>query len=105
MKPGGYDVYAELLAHLIGDVRKDLSAPKMPFVIGVMGIGGGQEGKKAPQKYFRQAQIAPVSLPEFKGSVAAVETAPFGTTIWTRCSSVGTRSTRSWIGNSRRTRV
>ena len=47
MKPGGYDQYAELLAHLIRDVRKDLSAPKMPFVIGVMGIGGVQEGKKA----------------------------------------------------------
>jgi len=40
MKPGGYDLYAELLGHLIRDVRKDLSAPKMPFVIGVMGIGG-----------------------------------------------------------------
>ena len=77
MKPGGYDQYGELLAHLIRDVRKDLSAPKMPFVIGVMGIGGVQEGKKAPQMYFRQAQAAPASLPEFKGNVVAVETAPF----------------------------
>ena len=56
MKPGGYDLYAELLGHLIRDVRKDLSAPKMPFVIGVMGIGGEKEGKKAPQMHFRQAQ-------------------------------------------------
>ena len=77
MKPGGYDQYAELLGHLIRDVRKDLSAPKMPFVIGVMGIGGVQEGKKPPQSYFRQAQAAPASLPEFKGNVVAVETAPF----------------------------
>jgi hypothetical protein len=46
-------------------------------VIGVMGIGGIQEGKKAPQMYFRQAQAAPASLPEFKGNVVAVETAPF----------------------------
>ncbi len=38
MKPGGYDQYEELLAHFIRDVRKDLSAPKMPFVIGVMGL-------------------------------------------------------------------
>jgi alpha-galactosidase len=27
--------------------------------------------------YFRQAQAAPTSLPEFKGNVMAVETAPF----------------------------
>jgi alpha-galactosidase len=77
MKPGGYDQYGELLAHLIRDVRKDLSAPKMPVVIGVMGIGGAQEGKKPPQSHFRQAQAAPASLPEFKGNVVAVETAPY----------------------------
>jgi hypothetical protein len=77
MKPGGYDQYAELLGHLIRDVRKDLSAPKMPFVIGVMGIGGDKEGKKAPQMYFRQAQAAPAALPEFKGNVHVVETSPF----------------------------
>lgn len=77
MKPGGYDEYAELLGHLIRDVRKDLSAPKMPFVIGVMGIGGEKEGKKAPQMYFRQAQAAPAGLAEFKGNVKVVETAPF----------------------------
>jgi Carbohydrate esterase, sialic acid-specific acetylesterase len=61
MKPGGYDRYADLLGHLIRDVRKDLSAPKMPFVIGVMGIGGDKEGKRAPQMYFRQAQRKPTS--------------------------------------------
>ena len=77
MKPGGYDLYGELLAHFIRDVRKDLSAPKMPFVIGVMGIGGLPEGKKVPQMYFRQAQAAPAALPEFKGNVVAVQTASF----------------------------
>ncbi len=76
-KPGGYDAYAELLGHLIRDVRKDLSAPKMPFVIGVMGIGGEKEARKAPQMYFREAQTAPASQPEFKGNVGVVETAPF----------------------------
>ena len=77
MKPGGYDEYAELLGHLIRDVRKDLSAPKLPFVIGVMGIGGEKEGKKAPQMHFRQAQVRPTTLDEFKGNVVAVETAHF----------------------------
>jgi alpha-galactosidase len=74
-KPGGYDLYAVLLAHFIRDVRKDLNAPKMPFVIGVMGLNG-----MAPPQgelYFHQAQAAPAALPEFKGNVVAVETAPF----------------------------
>jgi hypothetical protein len=77
MKPGGYDQYADLLGHLIRDVRRDLSAPQMPFVIGVMGIGGQKEGKKAPQMHFRQAQRKPTSLDDFKGNVVAVETSPF----------------------------
>jgi hypothetical protein len=42
-----------------------------------MGIGGTKEDKKAPQMYFRQAQAAVASLPEFRGNVVAVPTAPF----------------------------
>jgi hypothetical protein len=67
-----YDEYARLLAHFIRDVRKDLSAPKMPFVIGVLGVDG--EGKNVN---FRKAMAAPAAMPEFKGNVIAVETAPF----------------------------
>ncbi len=77
MKPGGYDLYSKLLTHFILDVRRDLAAPKLPFVIGIMGIGGVEEGKKPPQSFFRQAQAAPASLAEFKGSVVAVPTSPF----------------------------
>jgi hypothetical protein len=77
MKPGGYDMYGQLLADFIRDVRKDLSAPKMPFVVGVMGIGGVKEDKRPPQMYFRQAQVAPTLLPEFKVNVVAVQTAPY----------------------------
>ena len=77
-QPGGYNLYSQLLAQFIRDVRKDLSAPKMPFVIGVMGIGGVKEDKRpGSQMYFRQAQAAPASLPEFKGNVLAVHTAPY----------------------------
>ena len=76
-QPGGYDLYGQLLTHFIHDVRKDLNAPKMPFVIGVMGIGGVKEDMKpGGMKYFRQSQVAPLSLPEFQGNVAAVQTAP-----------------------------
>jgi hypothetical protein len=71
-KPGKYDVYSDLLAKFIRDVRNDLSAPKMPFVIGVLGVGGESENE-----VFRKAMAAPADMPEFKGNVIAVHTAPF----------------------------
>jgi hypothetical protein len=74
-KPGRFDLYSEWLAHFIRDVRRDLGAPKLPFIIGVMGIGGAKADKETVE--FRKAMAAPASLPEFKGNVAAVETAPF----------------------------
>jgi alpha-galactosidase len=74
-EPGGYDLYSELLAKFIRDVRKDLNAPEMPFVIGVMGVGGVEA--KGHIVNFREAMAAPARLPEFKGRVVAVPTAPF----------------------------
>jgi len=71
-RPGGYDLYSKLLAQFIRDVRKDLSAPNMRFVIGVMGVGGPGE-----QPVFRKAMAAPAAMPEFKGNVVAVQTAPY----------------------------
>ncbi len=81
-KPGGYDLYSELLAHFIRDVRKDLSAPKMPFVIGVMGFGGSIEQFFLPQykeqhRHFRAAMAAPAAMDEFKGNVVAIPTSPY----------------------------
>ena len=75
-QPDGYAMYSELLAHFIRDVRKDLNAPKMPFVIGVMGVGGLREQSPATVE-FRKAMAAPADMPEFKGNVVAVQTAPF----------------------------
>ncbi len=78
-KPGGYDAYSTAMAHFIRDVRKDLKAPKMPFVIGVLGVGGptaaygpDQQRYKATHQNFRDAMAAPAQLPEFKGNVSAV---------------------------------
>ncbi|MCG8651194.1 MAG: sialate O-acetylesterase [Pirellulales bacterium] len=80
-QPGGYDQYSELLAHFIRDVRKDLSVPRLPFVIGVMGVGGpvekylpGQLRYKGIHQNFRRAMAAPAQLPEFNDNVAAVLT-------------------------------
>ena len=66
-----YDEYSRLLAHFIRDVRQDLSAPKMPFVIGVLGVDGERNVN------FRKAMAAPAAMPEFQGNVVAVDTAPF----------------------------
>lgn len=74
--PGGYAQYTWLLEHLIRDVRKDLNAPKMPAVIGVMGIGGIQ-GPDTTMGLFQQAQAAIAGNPEFKGNVAALQTGKF----------------------------
>ena len=78
-KPGGYDAYSVALAHFIRDVRKDLNAPNMPFVIGVLGVGGptaeygpDQQRYKTTHDNFRAAMAAPAQLPEFHGNVATV---------------------------------
>jgi alpha-galactosidase len=78
-KPGekvrDYSKYGAWLADLIRDVRKDLAAPKMPFVIGVLGVDGLNASEHT--RSFRTAMAAPAALPEFKGNVIAIETAPF----------------------------
>jgi alpha-galactosidase len=74
-KTRDYSKYSEWLADFIRDVRKDLKAPKMPFVIGVLGVDG--LNAKGNTVAFRDAMAAPASMPEFKGNVAAVQTAPF----------------------------
>jgi hypothetical protein len=75
-KPDRFALYTDLLAHFIRDVRKELNAPRMPFVIGVMGVGGLRD-QSASMVAFRNAMAAPAEMPEFKGNVAAVQTAPF----------------------------
>lgn len=83
-QPGGYDAYSEVMAHFIRDLRKDLGVPKLPFVIGVLGVGGPtaeygpeQQRYKAMHDNFRNAMAAPASLPEFRDNVVAVRTEKF----------------------------
>jgi hypothetical protein len=80
-KPGGYDAYSNALTHFIRDVRKDLNTPKLPFVIGVIGIGGptseygpDEQRYQSTHQNMRDAMAAPAHMPEFKGNVAAVLT-------------------------------
>jgi len=78
-----YSEYSRLLACFIRDVRNDLSAPKMPFVIGVVGHGGeiAEKDKDITKNIktarFRAAMAAPAEMPEFKGNVINVLTETF----------------------------
>lgn len=79
---GGYDAYSENLAHMIRDVRKDLNAPKLPFVIGVLGVGGPTKMYDSPRyvathQNFRDAMAAPAGMREFRGNVTNVLTENF----------------------------
>ena len=81
---GGYDQYSKLLSQFIRDVRRDLKTPKLPFVIGVMGVGGptsqyDQSRKRMLKVHqnFRDAMAAPAAMPEFQENVTAVLTEKF----------------------------
>ena len=73
MVGGGNPAYTEQLAHFIRDMRRDLKAPGLPFVIGEVGHDGvDATGNIAA---FRKQQQAVAAMPEFKGDVAYAQTA------------------------------
>lgn len=67
--------YAANFAHFIRDVRKDLKAPKLPIVIGQMGVDGDHPNTNV--KRFKDAQAAVLEVKEFQGNVALVKTDAF----------------------------
>lgn len=64
--------YTTNLTHFIRDVRKDLKSPKLPVVIGEMGVDGDRPS--AGVQKFKAAQAAVMKVPDFKGNVAVVRT-------------------------------
>jgi alpha-galactosidase len=64
--------YTDNLAHLIRDVRKDLKAPGLPAVVGLMGVGGTNPSRDV--KRFQAAQARIMDIHQFKGNVAVVKT-------------------------------
>ncbi|MFO0865466.1 MAG: sialate O-acetylesterase [Gemmataceae bacterium] len=64
--------YAANLKHFIRDVRKDLKSPKLPFIVGEMGVDGVNAGGGV--KKFKDAQAAGVADPEFRGNASLVKT-------------------------------
>jgi alpha-galactosidase len=63
--------YKDNMIAFIKDVRNEYKAPKMPFVIGVLGTSQTKEG--VDQNEVSVAQRAAAAVPEFKGNVVAVE--------------------------------
>jgi alpha-galactosidase len=73
--PTGYKHYTDLMVHFIRDVRKDLNAPDLRFVIGTIGVHGDQATGRIAN--LRPAMAAPAEMPEFKANVAEVDTGQF----------------------------
>lgn len=67
---GAEQEYAANMKHFIHDVRKDLKAPDLPFVIVAMGQNGSQPATGA-MLTVREAQMAMNDVPEFQGNVKA----------------------------------
>lgn len=70
---GAETEYESNMKHFIKDVRKDLKAPKLPFVIAVMGQNGSKPATGA-MLTIQKAQLAMNEVPEFKGNVKAFRT-------------------------------
>ena len=70
------DEYEKNLANFIRDIRKDLGAKDLPFVIAETGMSGREEINPRALSLMR-AQAAVADYPEFKGNVAFVGTRDF----------------------------
>lgn len=70
------DEYEKNLANFIRDVRKELGAPKLPFVIAETGMHGKEEKHPRALSLMR-AQAAVAEYEEFKGNVSFVGTRAF----------------------------
>jgi alpha-galactosidase len=73
----GRKEYGANLVHLIKDLRTEFKSPEMKCVVGVMGVNGVDVEKvNIKQKEVREGHRFVNTVPEFKGNVKAVESAP-----------------------------
>lgn len=68
--------YESNMVHFINDMRKELGAPELPFVIAETGMTGPTETHPRALSLMK-AQAAAAARPEFKGTVAFVSTRNF----------------------------
>ena len=65
--------YKTNMVHFIRDVRRDLEAPKLPFVIGQFGVGG-TSASHPKHLAFKKAQADAAEEKDFRRNVAVVQT-------------------------------
>ncbi len=97
------NAYENNMAHFIRDIRKDLGVKDMPLVIANTGMGGWDipetaHYKKRVEKLMddQLALADPKKHPEFKGTVAGVETRGFQRTREQSPSGQGFHWNRNW---------
>jgi hypothetical protein len=71
--------YGKNMINFIRDVRKELGTPRLPVVIGELGMDGVEVNPRYAHKHYaiRRAQEAPSLMPEFAGTVGYARTSPF----------------------------
>jgi len=80
--------YTENMIHFITDVRKEFDAPKLPFIVGILGVYGPDPDsrrfdKGLPVTIFRKAQFDAVKQydrkapAKYRGNVIAVDSGPY----------------------------
>ncbi len=67
---GAQEEYAANMRHFIHDVRTELQAPQLPFVIGALGQNGSKPATGG-MLVVREAQLSMNDVPEFRGTVKA----------------------------------
>jgi len=67
-----YDEYSANFVHLVQDLRAEFKIPKLPVVVGELGVDG-----ETANKEFRAAQAKIEESPELAGTLGYVRTAPF----------------------------
>ena len=70
---GAENEYESNMRHFIKDVRHDLNAPDLPFVIAAMGQNGSKPAEGA-MLIVQNAQLAMNDVPEFQGNVTTIRT-------------------------------
>ena len=71
-----YDEYAANFGHLVHDLRAEFNLPRLPVVVGELGVDGEARGN-TEMLAFRAAQAKIASEPELQGTLGYVRTAPF----------------------------
>lgn len=95
------DAYEKNMVHFIKDMRKDLEVKDLSFVIANTGMGGWDNPKRFKERVEKlmMAQLAlgdPKKYPEFRGTVAGVETRDFQRSLEESPSKEGYHWNRNW---------